>query len=63
MIELCGTRIRIFDEKGNLICERDATLEDLFKAIIDEIMKLDIDFEFTVAGQTVKVRAKLGKGE
>jgi hypothetical protein len=56
-------RIKIYDSKGNLVEEREATLEDLKNAILNELANNYV-FEFTFTlptGETMKVRAKLEK--
>jgi len=53
-------RIRVYNEKGELVEERDMTLEDLKDIILKELAeKYYIEFEFTIAGQTIKVKAQL----
>jgi len=59
-IVVAGNRVRVYDSRGNLVEERDATLEDLKDIILKELAeKYIVEFEFTVAGQTIKVRAQL----
>jgi hypothetical protein len=53
-------RVRVYDQ-GNLVEERDLTLEDLKNIILKELgEKYYIEFTFTLpTGQTIKVTAKL----
>ncbi len=56
-------RVKIYDEKGNLVEEWTATLEDLKEAVLRELAEnYYIEFEFTLpTGQVIKVGAKLEK--
>jgi hypothetical protein len=56
-------RIRIYDSQGNLVEERDLTLEDLKSIILKELEeKYYVEFTFTLpTGQTIKVNAQLLK--
>lgn len=35
---LVGRRVRVYDEGGNLVEERDATLEDLLDVLVESIV-------------------------
>jgi len=56
-------RVRVYDSQGNLVEERDATLEDLKNKVLEELAdKYYLEFTFTLpTGQVVKVQAKLKK--
>jgi hypothetical protein len=56
-------RVKVYDEQGNLVEDRDATLEDIKELIIKELVEnYYIEFNFTLpAGQVIKVSAKLKK--
>jgi len=58
-----GNRVVVYDSSGNLIEERDATLEDLKDITLKELVeKCYIEFEFTLpTGQSIKVKAQLKK--
>ena len=57
-----GNRLKVYDDKGNLVEERNATLEDLKNIILDELVNnYYIEFTFTIGTQTVKVTARLKK--
>jgi hypothetical protein len=55
--------LKIYDDKGNLVEEREASLEDLKNIILNELERnYVIEFTFTLpTGQTIKVQAKLTK--
>ena len=53
-------RVRVYNENGELVEERDLTLEDLKNIILKELAeKYYVEFEFVVSGQTIKVKAQL----
>lgn len=52
---LRGNRLLVFDEKGNLVEERDATLEDLIRYLIEN---LELEVEIPNVG---KAKGKLKK--
>ena len=57
-----GNRVKIYDSKGNLVEEREASLEDIKNAILAELeSNYVVEFTITVAGQTVTVKARLKK--
>jgi hypothetical protein len=58
-----SNRIKIYDDKGNLIGERNASLEDLKNIILNELANnYVIQFTFTLpTGQTITVKAQLQK--
>jgi len=57
-----GNRLKVYDDKGNLVEERNATLEDLKNIILNELANnYYIEFIFTIAGQSVTVKAQLKK--
>ena len=55
-------RLKIYDDKGNLIEERNVSFEDLKNIILNELANnYYIEFIFTIAGQSVTVKAQLKK--
>ena len=57
-----GNRLKIYDDKGNLVEERNANLDDLKNIILDELTNnYYIEFTFQIGTQTVKVTARLKK--
>jgi len=48
-----GNRVKIYNEKGELVQEREATLEDLKEIIINEITQ-QYEVEVTLDPQTLK---------
>ena len=61
-VKLEGNRVKIYDSKGNPVEEREASLEDIKNAILAELENnYYIEFTITIAGQTVKVQARLKK--
>jgi len=57
-----GNRLKVYDSKGNLVEERNVSLEDLKNIILDELTNnYYIEFTFTIGTQTVKVTARLKK--
>jgi len=62
-VKLEGGRVKIYDSKGNLVEEREASLEDIKNAILEALENnYYIEFEFTLpTGQSIKVKAQLKK--
>ena len=62
-VKLEGGRVKIYDSKGNLVEEREASLEDIKNAILEALENnYYIEFEFTLStGQSIKVKARLKK--
>jgi len=57
-----GNRLKVYDDKGNLVEERDANLDDLKNIILDELANnYYIEFTFQIGTQTVTVKARLKK--
>ena len=57
-----GNRLKVYDDKGNLVEERDANLDDLKNIILDELANnYYIEFTITIGTQTVTVKARLKK--
>ena len=57
-----GNRLNVYDDKGNLVEERDANLDDLKNIILDELANnYYIEFTFQIGTQTVTVKAQLKK--
>ena len=55
-------RVRVYNERGELVEERDMTLEDLKNIILKELAeKYIVEFEFTIGSQVIKVKAQLKK--
>jgi len=53
--------VKVYDTQGNLIEERNATLEDLKDKVIEELANnYYLEFTFTLpTGQSITVKAKL----
>jgi hypothetical protein len=61
-MKLEGNRVKIYDSKGNLVEEREASLEDIKNAILAELENNYVmEFTITIAGQTMTVKARLRK--
>ena len=59
-IVVAGNRVRVYNERGELVEERDMTLEDLKDIILKELAeKYIVEFEFTVGSQVIRVKAQL----
>jgi len=57
-----GNRLKVYDDKGNLVEERNANLEDLKNIILDELANnYVIQFTFQIGTQTIQVTARLQK--
>jgi len=55
-------RLKIYDDKGNLIEERNVSFEDLKNIILNELANnYYIEFTFQIGTQTIKVTARLEK--
>jgi hypothetical protein len=55
-MEFIGNRVRIYNEKGELVSERDATLEDILKTFVEMLIKM-----FTKATIEGELDLKTGK--
>lgn len=44
-----GRRVKVFDDKGNLVEERDATLEDLLDVLVESIV---VEIQIPNVGKT-----------
>jgi hypothetical protein len=60
-IEFTGNRVRIYDDKGELVSERDATLEDILKALVETLTKVSIEGELDLKTGKVKLQLKVGE--
>jgi len=62
-LKIDKNRVRVYGSQGDLVEERDATLEDLKDKVLEELAdKYYLEFTFTLpTGQVVKVQAKLKK--
>jgi hypothetical protein len=56
-----GNRVKVYDEKGELITEREATLEDILKALVETLTKVSIEGELDLKTGKVKLQLKVGE--
>jgi hypothetical protein len=47
-VRLEGSRVKVYDEKGELVSERDATLEDVIRVLIEKLSKMVIEGELNL---------------
>jgi len=59
---IVGGRIRVYDDAGNLVEERDATAEDIIEVLLDKLVnEYVIEGTLTIGNQTYKFTLRFKK--